>query len=850
MRLTLFVKIVMFLSGINQLFAATSPIHFCYIQPKPNSEFISPATQLTLKIFKNKDIELSANQFQIKVIGEKSGLHPGKIVISDNTIIFKPNVFFQTNEKVSVKIEPVSENLLFELLEYSFQTNSCFPMDFKREASETDKSAIDDSKAKVATYGQMTVINGVAVPGDFPVFQPSIIKDGIAPGKIFLNNWIGSPYIMIFENDGTPYFYQRVEDRARDFKVQPNGMLTRRILSNLNCFVGLDSNYAIVDTFRCANGYGTDEHEIYMLEDGHYFLIALGYRRVDMSILVPGGNPNTTITDNHVQEFDENGNLVFEWLSYDYFNITDAVHENLTGNSIDYIHMNSIAVDYDGHIIISSRHLSEVTKINRQTGEIIWRLGGENNQFEFVNDEYQNSYQHYARPVPGQPNHYTVFDNGNQHSPQFSRAVEFIVDTTTMKAYKSWEYRHTPDRYTYWMGNAQRLANGNTFINWADGSLPKATEVTPNGEVVYEADFLEYSHCYRAFRFEWESVVDRPYLQIESLSDKVTLIFNKFGDKNVQKYIIYGGKSQNEMVPLDSTANTWLELSNGLENNSTYHFKVRALSNDGIYSAFSDIETTYVSFSNPGSNMIENSSFSQGDNNWIFLSRDEAEATGVVEDGEFLVNISAGGAEYWKVQLTQENIPIIRGRKYLLEFDARADANRAIEPRVAQNGGSYTNYSKTNPMLITRQMQSYSIEFEMTDPTDYSARLVLNCGNSEINVYFDNISVSEILPSDIQVQDQIVINKFQLFPNYPNPFNSQTMIRYAVPEKSQVTITIFNILGEKVFGLFDVIQEVGEHSFLFDGSNCATGIYFVQFEAQSIHHSKHYIDVQKMVLVN
>ena len=56
-------------------------------------------------------------------------------------------------------------------------------------------------------------------------------------------------------------------------------------------------------------------------------------------------------------------------------------------------------------------------------GNIIWRLGGVHNQFTFVNDpsptgdQYGISYQHDARPVPGEPNHYTVFDDGNFHSP-------------------------------------------------------------------------------------------------------------------------------------------------------------------------------------------------------------------------------------------------------------------------------------------------------------------------------------------------------------------------------------------------------------------------------------------------
>ena len=43
-----------------------------------------------------------------------------------------------------------------------------------------------------------------------------------------------------------------------------------------------------------------------------------------------------------------------------------------------------IGVPDDGHILLSSRRLSEITKINRQSGKIIWRLGGANNQFKFV----------------------------------------------------------------------------------------------------------------------------------------------------------------------------------------------------------------------------------------------------------------------------------------------------------------------------------------------------------------------------------------------------------------------------------------------------------------------------------
>jgi hypothetical protein len=219
----------------------------------------------------------------------------------------------------------------------------------------------------------------------------------------------------------------------------------------------MDSQYVNFYKMSCGNCYGTDEHECILLPDGHYFLIALDYRTVDMSQIVPGGNPNATVIGNHVQELDENDNVVFEWRSWDNFNIADAVNENLTNSTIDYVHMNSIAIDYDSNIVISSRHLSEVTKINRNTGEVMWRLGGQNNQFTLVDDTYEISYQHDARPVPGKPDHYTIFDNGNSRSPRFSRVVEFRIDTAAMTATKIWEYRHSPDHYTHWMGKTLLL---------------------------------------------------------------------------------------------------------------------------------------------------------------------------------------------------------------------------------------------------------------------------------------------------------------------------------------------------------------------------------------------------------
>ncbi len=490
---------VVFFFAFTNLHAYEKPAHVTYLHPAPNTVYPTNQPTIILKVEKKFSDKLIRHKISFDLSGEKSGKIEGEILVSGNTIIFKPKTVLAFDEKINVKLDL---NLSSTQKPYKYWFKTGRAENFIREDSQFPSH--DEEVARLLnkpdsvpeTYGKVTQVNGVSVPSDFPVFRPSVMNEGVAPGKIFINNWLGTPYIMIFENDGTPYFYQRVEERARDFKLQPNGILTRRFNKDLNAFVGMDSSYSIIDTFKCANGFSTDEHELYMLEDGHYFLIGISYSYVDMRMLIDGGKANVTVKENHIQEFDENHNLVFEWLSNEHFNILDAVHEDLTDDFIDYVHMNSIAVDYDGNIIISSRHLSEVSKINRETGEFIWRLGGENNQFEFVNDEYQNSYQHHARPVKGEPNNYTIFDNGNFHSPRFSRAVEYKIDTVNMTAENVWEFRDSPDKYSWWMGNAQRLDNGNTLINWANGPLPKATEITPNGEKVYEADFVLVIHIH------------------------------------------------------------------------------------------------------------------------------------------------------------------------------------------------------------------------------------------------------------------------------------------------------------------------------------------------------------------
>ena len=79
---------------------------------------------------------------------------------------------------------------------------------------------------------------------------------------------------------------------------------------------------------------------------------------------------------------------------------------------------------------------------------------------------------------------------------------------------------------------------------------------------------------------------------------------------------------------------------------------------------------------------------------------------------------------------------------------------------------------------------------------------------------------------------------FSLSRNYPNPFNPTTTIRYGLPSRSRVTLTVFNILGQKMANLVDGEVEAGYHEVQFDGYNLASGIYFYRLEASSFVATK------------
>ncbi len=84
---------------------------------------------------------------------------------------------------------------------------------------------------------------------------------------------------------------------------------------------------------------------------------------------------------------------------------------------------------------------------------------------------------------------------------------------------------------------------------------------------------------------------------------------------------------------------------------------------------------------------------------------------------------------------------------------------------------------------------------------------------------------------------------YELFQNYPNPFNPSTVIRYALPQESNVSLIIYNILGAEVYKLANGIQSAGFHEITFDARKLSSGFYFYSLKANT------FTEIKKMILM-
>jgi len=341
-----------------------------------------------------------------------------------------------------------------------------------------------------------------------------------------------------------------------------------------------------------------DLHDFLLLPNGNALLMAYDAQSIDMSKIVQGGKPGALVTGLIIQELDASKNVIFEWRSWDHFSIFDSTSD-LTADKVDLVHGNALAVANDGNLLLSSRNQSEITKINLHTGKVMWRLGGKAGMFQLVDGE-PFAFQHDVRQLPN--GDITVFDNqGSPDNPAPSHGLIYRVDPVSKTARKIWSYTHDPEVFATFMGNTQVLPDGNVFLSWGSPSTkgPYAyvsmTEVSPQGQTLFEMSFDKPYVSYRAFRFPWQAVpATKPDLAYMAHADQLTLGYSWNGATDVAGYRVFGGQAPDVLNELQTVDNSDFEMQSqfsGLPSSECY-FQVAALDSNGAQIARSNVIST------------------------------------------------------------------------------------------------------------------------------------------------------------------------------------------------------------------------------------------------------------------
>jgi hypothetical protein len=295
----------------------------------------------------------------------------------------------------------------------------------------------------------------------------------------------------------------------------------------------VDGAYRKVARVRAGRGYSGDLHEL-VITSRNTALIAISSEVItDLSSV--GGTTRGRLVEGVVQELElPSGRVLFEWHSSRHVPVGESYMTDTTkAGNVDYFHINSIGVDTDGNLLISSRHTCTVYKVDRRTGDVIWRLGGRKSDFRFAPGAAFN-FQHDVRRVSDGT--ITLFDNGasapNDVLEATSRGLRLSLDTSAMTASLLAEYRAPDPRVTIAMGSMQLLPDSSAFVGW--GTLPYFSRIGADGKLLLDAELAGTSVSYRAFLEPW---VGRP-------ETDPSVAVRKLGDGRRVAYVSWNGATE------------------------------------------------------------------------------------------------------------------------------------------------------------------------------------------------------------------------------------------------------------------------------------------------------------------
>ena len=310
-----------------------------------------------------------------------------------------------------------------------------------------------------------------------------------------------SPYAAVYDFDGYLIWYGSPGAQGlADFKYYPSTeqySFTMVVQGNIQTVI-LNELFEPVDTLTSLNN-DQDIHDVILTTSGNWIVSTITWDTLDLSAYVFDGiqgSTETVIRGYGYEEIDPSGNLINEWNSNDFISPTETYDFwGYNPNDFDYCHGNAYEEDTDGAILVSHRHLNSIHKIDRTTGAILWRLGGELSDFTFPND-LGFSGQHDIRRLPN--GDYSLFDNGNMTG--VTRVVTYTLDTLNWTATRTSEFVHPTSFNATAMGSYRVVDDGREIVGYGlvQRPYPNVSIIDANDTMLGSFYFQDSVVSYRA----------------------------------------------------------------------------------------------------------------------------------------------------------------------------------------------------------------------------------------------------------------------------------------------------------------------------------------------------------------
>lgn len=260
---------------------------------------------------------------------------------------------------------------------------------------------------------------------------------------------------VVVDEEGEIVWWRRIR-QLTGFTRRENGNFV--FLSWVEGLLEVDPSEGVVNRLPHPSDDHRMHHDVIATPDNTLLYVTYDRQRVDGRELVADA----------VWEWSpERGENVKRWSAANHFD--PAVDWGGDSSEDDWLHANSVSLGPRGNVLVSFRFIHQVVSISSDFSEVEYRLGGIGTDFAIPeSDRFVG--QHTATEFTG-PNGTTrvlVFDNGSL-TRSWSRALELELDPESSTARSVWEYAAPNENFSYIVGLARRLENGNTFVTFGAG---------------------------------------------------------------------------------------------------------------------------------------------------------------------------------------------------------------------------------------------------------------------------------------------------------------------------------------------------------------------------------------------